>query len=188
MAQRGGAGGELATPALEGVIGSVRVPLARLRAGELIAGVAALALLACMGLLPWFGVGATRASGAAAYSVDGWHGLTHLRWLMLATIALSLGLVIAQGTRRAPALPATLSVILTVLGAVNALLLAYRVLVDPPGAGTGQRVGAFLGLISAVAIGYGAYRSLRREGIREGDGPDEIERVVVGDRGFAPRP
>ncbi|MGI8903980.1 MAG: hypothetical protein ACR2IP_10060 [Solirubrobacteraceae bacterium] len=170
------------------MIGSAQVKLARLRAGELIAGAGGLALLTFMFLLPWYGTAGKPASRATTYAVDGWHGLTHLRWLMLATIVLSLGLVIAQATRRAPALPATISVILTVLGATCALLLAYRVLVNPPGTGTAQRSGAFLGLFSAIAISYGAYRSLRQEGVSPGDGPQRIERIVVGDRGFTPSP
>lgn len=165
------------------MIGSAAVKLARLRAGELIAGGGGLALLAFLFLVPWYGAGATRASRAVPYTVNGWHGLTHLRWLMLATILVSLVLVIAQTTRRAPALPVTISVISTVLGAVNAILLAYRVLVDVPGTGTSQRVGAYLGLISAVTIAYGAYRSLRQEGVRSADGPGQIERVTVGDGG-----
>jgi len=61
----------------------------RLRPGEIIAAVGAVALAVCIFLLPWYGLSgriARALSGlGAATSVDGWNSLTINRWLMLAT-------------------------------------------------------------------------------------------------------
>lgn len=169
------------------MIGSFRA--GRLRAGELIAGFGALALLAFMFLLQWYGSSGSPASrGAASSSVNGWHGLTHLRWLILLTIVASLALVALQGTRRAPALPVTASLVVSLLGALTVLALLYRVAIAVPGAHLHQRAGAFLGLLSSIAVAYGGYASLRKEGIATRDEPPEIERIVLGRGGGARRP
>ncbi len=164
---------------MDRVKGVKGVRFQRLRAGELIVGASAVALLVFMIGLKWFGAPARSAAHRAAYSVNGWQGLTHVRWLMLLTIALSLGLVVAQVVRRAPALPVAMSVIVTVLGTINALVLIYRALIDVPGTGAGEKAGAFLGLVSSLGIAAGAYMSLRREGISQADGPGAIERVAI---------
>ncbi|MGI8412427.1 MAG: hypothetical protein ACR2LV_05630 [Solirubrobacteraceae bacterium] len=149
----------------------------RLRAGELTAGTSALALLAFMFLVQWYGSPSSRAGGPI--SVNGWHGLTHLRWLVLASIVACLGLVLAQAAARAPAVPASLSLIVTVLGTLTLLALIYRVLIDVPGTNLDRRGGAFLGLLASIGIAYGGYASLRREGVLESDAPAEIERIVL---------
>ncbi|MBV9466773.1 MAG: hypothetical protein JO206_09070 [Solirubrobacterales bacterium] len=141
--------------------------LSRLRGGEVIAGTGSVILLASLFVLPWYRVG-------AAVSLDGWHGLTHLRWLSLVTVIAGAALVYLQAARRAPALPVTVSVFVTVLGALTALWLIYRVLIDPP---SGQQVGAYVGLLGACAIAYGGYASMRQEGIATADEPQEIPTV-----------
>jgi hypothetical protein len=158
----------------------------RLRRGELIVGASAVVLLASMLLLKWYGLSSSFAPTARALgvstSVDGWNGLTHLRWLVFLTIACGLALVVFQATRRAPAIPASLSVIVTVLGILTALALVYRVLINEPGSDSlvEQKAGAFVGLISAIALAYGGYESMRQEGIAAKDGPGEIETVTPG--------
>jgi hypothetical protein len=155
----------------------------RLRRGELIVGASAIVLLASMFALKWYGlssaIGPPGTKLGVATSLDGWSALSHIRWLVLLTIACSLGLVFLQATRRAPALPATMSVIVTVLAILTALALIYRVLINEPGADNlvEQKAGAFVGLISAIALNYGGYQSLRQEGIAAGDAPVEIETV-----------
>ncbi len=134
----------------------------RLRQGEIIAGVGALALAVCMFLLPWYGLTGRYEQVFSAHgfatSVDGWHGLTINRWLMLATILVVLLLVLAQASLRAPALPVTLSLIATVLGIITSLVLIYRVLIDTPFSGPhiSAKVGAYLALLSALVLTYGA--------------------------------
>lgn len=132
-------------------------------------GASALVLLALVFLLPWYGLSGEAERSAQALgistSVNGWHSLTTLRWLMLVTIAAALALAILQGTRRAPALPVSLSVIVTVLGALTSIALVYRVLINVPGPSglIDQKLGAYIGLLSALVLTYGAFRSLREE-------------------------
>ena len=158
---------------------------ARLRKGELIVGAGAVVLLASMFALSWYGLNSVLAPTAArlgaSVTVNGWDGLTHLRWLMLITIVVALALVFFQVTRRAPAVPVTFSVIVTVFALITTLALIYRVLINPPGSGNAidQKAGAFVGLVAAVVILVGGYLSMRQEGILERDGPGEIETISL---------
>jgi hypothetical protein len=158
----------------------------RLRRGELLAGGGAVVLLFSLFLLPWYGVkGLFEPTAAtlpgAGLSVDGWHGLSDLRWLTLITVALALALVWLQASRNAPALPVAVSVILTVVGLIEAIALLYRVLINVPGPNSiiDRKVGGFVGLVAAIVLEYGAFRSLREEGISPRDAPSEIEAVTV---------
>lgn len=132
----------------------------RLRSGEWIAGVSALVLLVTM-LLPWYGYSGVRS----ASQISGWDEFIHLRWLILVTIAAGLGLAVAQGACRAPAIPVTLSVIATVLGALTSLWLIYRVLISVPGSDglLVRKPAAYVGLLSALALTVGGFRSIRQE-------------------------
>jgi hypothetical protein len=150
---------------------------ARLRRGEWIAGVAAVLLTVFMFALSWYQPQHVPGRPTPA-SLNGWQGLTHLRWLVLVTILAALVLVLLQATRRAPALPVTCSLFVMLLGGVTVLALLYRVLVDPAG-GMSANAGAYLGLLAAVAITYGGYRSMRTEGIAERDAA-EVETVALG--------
>jgi hypothetical protein len=142
---------------------------ARLRRGELLAGAGAVLLLVFMLVGRWAGSGARARSG--------WQALVDLRWLLALTIAVAFGLVLAQTMRRAPAVPVTLSLILTVLGPISFLALLYRVVISPP---AHEQVGAFLGLISTLGLAYGGFLSLREEGIARRDAPSEIPVVPLG--------
>jgi hypothetical protein len=158
----------------------------RLRRGEIIVGAGSVVLLASMFALEWYGITTelrpTAPSLVYSTSVNGWDALTNVRWLMLLTIACGLALVYLQAARRAPAIPVTLSVVVTVLGLLTVLVLIYRVLINEPGsdAVVEQKAGAFMGLASAIAIEIGGYLSMRDEGIAEKDAPAEIETVSLG--------
>jgi hypothetical protein len=163
----------------------MEVDPSRLRSGELIVGASGVVLLASVFLLKWYGLSATLAPTAKALglatSVDGWDGLAKIRWLMLLTGVCALALVYLQAARPAPALPVTVSAVVTVLAILTTLALIYRVLLNPPGPDglISTRAGAYVGLVSALVLSYGGYRSLRQEGIAERDAPPEAE--VVGD-------
>jgi len=137
----------------------------RLRRGELLAAAGAVLLLVFMLAGKWAG------------SRSGWDTMVSLRWLLAVTIAGAFALMLAQVTRGAPAVPVTLSLIVTVLGIITVLALIYRVLINPP---SHQHAGAFLGLISALGLAYGGYLSLREEGIARRDAPQEIPVVRLG--------
>ncbi|HET7051566.1 MAG TPA: hypothetical protein VFI54_25075 [Solirubrobacteraceae bacterium] len=155
----------------------------RLRWSEIVAGVAAVVLLGSMFLLPWYGYKGDLAPLAARLGVstsgDAWNSLSTTRWLMLLTIVAALALVYLQGTRPSPALPATFSLFVTLLGGLTALVLIYRVLINVPGPNdvVTRDAGGFVGLVASFAIAYSGYRSLRREGIAPQDAPKDIPTV-----------
>jgi hypothetical protein len=141
------------------------VERSRLRRGEWIVGAGSVLLLAPMLLLPWFG---------SSRTVDGWNALTHFRWLAVLTLLAAAALLFFQATRRAPAVPATLSLLVTVLGALTSAWLIYRVGIDPAG---GRKVGAWIALAAAITITYGGFSSFRTEGIAGRDAPSVIPTV-----------
>jgi hypothetical protein len=162
---------------------SVDLELSRLRPGEVIAGLGGLVLLFSLFVTTWYGttgpISPTAALLGASTSYNGWHALTDLRWLILLTGATAVALAYFQATRRAPAIPVSLSVIVTVLALLTVLFLIYRVLINVPGPDSviDRKAGAYLGLISSVAILYGAFASMRQEGVRQADGSPEIPTV-----------
>ena len=143
----------------------------RLRRGEMLAGAGAIALLALTFLTKW-----ERISGR---SLNGWHAATHVRWLIVVTALLALLLTFTQAMFRAPAIPVSLSVIVTVLAPLTSLWLFYRVVIDPL---PHQKISAVLALLSACVSAYGAYLSLRQGGISPHDAPPEIPTVPLGAR------
>jgi cytochrome b561 len=155
----------------------------RLRWSEIVAGVAALVLLASMFVLPWYGYKGDLAPLAARLGVstsrDAWNSLSTTRWLMLLTIVAALALVYLQGTRPSPALPATFSLFVTLLGGLTAVVLMYRVLINMPGPNdvVSRDVGGFVGLLASIVIAFAGYRSLREEGIAPQDAPKDIPTV-----------
>jgi hypothetical protein len=131
-----------------------------------------------MFLLPWYTLTlSSQPPGPIALipeQIDGWHGLTIGRWLLLLTALLALAAAFFQAQRRAPALPATLTVLASLLGGVSVLWLIIRVLIAPPG---GRGLGGWIGLLGAAAIAYGGFESMRLEGIAPEDGPAEIPTI-----------
>jgi hypothetical protein len=155
----------------------------RLRRGEIVAGLGAVVLLVAMFALPWYGSKGELAPLAARLGVstsrDAWNSLSLTRWLMLLTIVAALALVYLQGTRPAPALPATFSLFVTLLGGLTTLVLIFRVLIDVPGPDdvVTRDVGGFVGLVASIAITWAGSRSLRAEGIAPQDGPQDIPTI-----------
>jgi cytochrome bd-type quinol oxidase subunit 2 len=133
----------------------------RLRRGELLAGASAVLLIIFMVGGEWYG-----ASAGKRGSHSGWHALTDLRWLLVVTIIAAVALVVVQTTRRAPAVPVTMSLVVMLLGIVTVVALIYRVLISAP---PHQEAGAYVGLLSAVGIAVGGYLSLRQEGVARRD-------------------
>jgi cytochrome bd-type quinol oxidase subunit 2 len=144
----------------------------RLRRGELLAGTSAVLLAIFMVGVTWYGAGAGKSG-----SQTGWQALTDLRWLLLVTIVAAVALVVLQATRRAPAIPVTMSLVVMLLGIVTVVALIYRVLINPP---PHQQAGAYLGLLSAVGIAVGGYLSLRQEGVAGRDERRDIPIVRPG--------
>jgi hypothetical protein len=154
----------------------------RLRFDEWLIGAASLVLLISLFALTWFGIRSQLAVNAAALggvqtSYSGWDSFTIGQYVILVTALVGLAAWYFQASRRAPALSVSLTVILNPLGLISSLLILHRVVISKPGPTDliSLRAGAIVGLISAVTLTVAAYRSLRHDGIREIDGPQEIE-------------
>jgi hypothetical protein len=143
----------------------MRVDPRRLRGGEALAGFGAALMAVALFGLTWYG--AVPGHGGR----DGWTGATHMRWLLLVALGLGLGLAVAQMACRAPALPASLSVLSTVVALLAVLWLLVRVVID---SSSHQQAGAWLELLGAVLVLGGSYASLRQEGIAPRDGPQAV--------------
>jgi hypothetical protein len=140
-----------------------QAPPRRARRGELVCAGAAVLLLVFMFALAWFGVDGIPGRSELATSENAWHGLTDLRWLMLLTSFVAIGSLFLHASQRTHGAETDTSLAITVLGTATAGALAYRVLIDLPSSPSvvDQKLGAYLGLLSAVAIAIGGYDALR---------------------------
>jgi cytochrome b561 len=140
--------------------------------GELIGTASALALLVLMFGMPWYGVagvpGSSATRAATATAENAWEALTVLRWLMLATIVVTVASAVLHLTQRRHGTQTDTSLLLTVLGALTAALVTYRVLISLPAPAeiVDQKLGAVLGVFSALGIAFGGFDSLREERAR----------------------
>jgi hypothetical protein len=129
----------------------------RLRLGEMVAAAGAAVLFLVM-FLDWYGVEGTSVA-ANAWQVFSWVDL----YLFL-TVVVALSLAILTMGQRTVALPLSASVLVTAMGAVATLLILYRIVNQPgPNELISVQIGAYLGLLAAVAITVGGYLSMREE-------------------------
>ncbi len=156
----------------------------RLRRPEWLVGVGGALLLASMLLLPWYSRTLSSGPPGPRYfvpvSLDGWHGLTGGRWLILVTVLAAFAVLLLQARHRAPALPVAFTLCTALLGGVTLAYLIVRVWVLPPG---GREIGGWIGLLGAAVIAYAANASIRLEGIAPADAPAEIPTVRLGGQG-----
>ncbi len=138
-------------------------PPRRVRRGELVCAGAALALLVLMFATAWFGVDGIPGRSELSTAENAWHGLTYVRWIMLLTILVSIGSLFLHASQVTHGAETDTSTAITVLGTLTAIALAYRVLIDLPSPASvvDQKLGAYLGLLCAVAIAIGGYDALR---------------------------
>ena len=141
------------------------------REGELISAVCALLLVVAMIALKWYGVvGRPRSAERSGLTsaVSGWNELTELRWLALITALLALGAVVLHINQLKHGAQTDTGLLVTSLGTFSSLLLAYRVLVDPPSAASvvDIKLGAYLCLLAAIGISVGGFQTVRDERLR----------------------
>jgi uncharacterized membrane protein len=132
------------------------VDLRRLRAAEWIAVGGGAALIVSL-LLPWY--------DAPTEPLTGFEALTVIDVLLVLVALLALALGVLQATHDTPAKPVGAAVLTVVIGALGVLLVVFR-LIDAPADGLEVRGGAWLGLVAAVAIPVGGWRSLAAEYVR----------------------
>jgi hypothetical protein len=152
------------------------VQLSRLRRGEIIALVSAVALVALVFAVPWFQF---TNPGGGHTSANAWTSLPTLRWLILVTAGTALLVGYFQVSREAPALPVSWDVIVVTLGAITTVIVLIRLLTD---AGS-PRIGAFAGLVAVAALTAGAFMALRQEGGWTPNSERPVETVAVGGTG-----
>jgi hypothetical protein len=169
--------------------------LNRLRRGERIAAIAALALFVDM-FLNWYGINLANAlpnGGADAArtlgidlnvseSFNAWESFSILDLFLLVVIVVAIGLAVLTATQRSVALPVAASVITSGLGIIATLLVLIR-LIDEPGANqvTDVKFGAYLGLLFAAGIAYGGWTAMRDEGTTLDDAAVQARGAVSGE-------
>lgn len=139
-----------------------------IRRGDAISAAGALVLAILMFGAAWYGVVALpgRATSSGRISTEnGWYALTVVRWAMLLTIVVAVGSLLLHATQREHGTQTATGAWVAVLGTLTAALLVYRVLIalPTPDKVVDQKLGAVLGLLSALAIALGGYTAMREE-------------------------
>ena len=138
----------------------------RVHMGELLSAGCGLVLLISMFAVKWFGVAGvpdpSYARPAVSTAVDGWNALTGIRWLMLATVIIAVGSIVLHVSQLQHGVKTDTSRIITALGGLTALLLAYRILIELPSGEKviDQKLGAFIGLAAALGVLWGGCESI----------------------------
>lgn len=143
--------------------------------GEVLAGVAGLVLILTMFLFAWFGL-----AGYGADAFDAYRDWLNIVLVFTAFAAISLAVFGTAGSRAD--LP--LSMIVTVLGVVAAVIVFITILSPPGVSGSAggveigidfdRKFGVWLGLVSTIAIAVGGYMSMQEEGVGFGDAADRL--------------
>lgn len=132
--------------------------LTRLRLGELLSGVAAVALLATL-FLDWNRGGGSPEMGAGVTTESGWSSLgIVMLLLLLIAIGLALALVFTTAGKRPAAIPVGAAVLTTGVGIVVTIVLAIRVLFLDD-----SLVAAYLGLAFMLLIPVGSWIAMADE-------------------------
>ena len=162
----------------------------RLRSGETLAALAAIALAALLAL-DWFFLSTPDARVGAhesGYRSLGWFAGLLLIFAILSALALAFFTI----SNRAPGIPVTLMVVTTFLGAFAVIAIAVRLIAQP---GLGVEAGnadvevelpAYLGLLAALGITAGGWRTMADERTDTMESLEQTEDVLRA-RG-APRP
>src|SRR3954469_7226279 len=138
----------------------------RLRTGEIVAGIAGLALFVFL-FFDWFGGGAevsgSLVNGTATLShpgISGWDALTDLPGfliIMSGVAGIALAYLAASGQR--VNIPVRRGAITATLGALAVMLILWRMFAGSPT----LKIGVFLGLAAAAPITAGALIALRED-------------------------
>ena len=116
-------------------------------------------LLLLFSFFPWWGLKVGSGFASASYSESGWGGFLALLALLIA-LALVVVLVLDKLTTvKLPDLPLPWNQVYLIAAVVSAALILLEFLVgrSEHGVDLDRRVGAFLGLIAAIAMAVGAF-------------------------------
>ncbi len=145
----------------------------KLRTGELIAGISGVLLLIVM-FFSWYGVGGAIGEFASAAGVDtsvnAWKAFDFVDLVLFVTAAVAIGAALLAAAGRSVSLPVALSVVVTILGIIVALLVLYRIINQPgPNDVVDVKFGAYLGFLVCLGIAAGGFLAMADEGTRPGD-------------------
>jgi hypothetical protein len=141
-------------------------PSPRHRNADIVSATSAALLAAVMFALAWYGgAGIPGRTSRLVYAVNGWDALSLVRWLVLFTILAAVGSALLHLSQRSHGARTNTGLAITLLGALTAAALIYRVLIDLPSPDqvVDQKLGAFLGVLCALGIAYGGLEALRAE-------------------------
>jgi len=146
----------------------------KLGMGERLAGLGGIVLIGVM-FLDWWGVptglgslpqglpgGVPGGTGGQETGVDAWSGLDFIDFVLLLTGASGIGLAWISAVGRRANIPVAKGVFACFLGALSVLLIVWRIC-DPVADGS-LKIGIFLGLIAAAAVGIGGYMTAAAQG------------------------
>ena len=178
--------------------------LNRLRPGEQIAAVAAIVLLLDMFIFKWFGLKVSATTPLGGFTAEGsrnaWGSFSFIDIILFITVLAALGMAYLRASNTDVALPVAASVVVALLGALSTLLVLIRIIsppdfgVDVSGIDHTRKIGAFIGLISAAVLTYGAWRTMQEEGTSFQDAADRLgggrgpRGGAGGGRGFGDEP
>ena len=143
--------------------------LRRLRAGEWIAGASGAVLFVTL-FLPWYDAAGTDVSAFEAFAV--------FDALLVAIALLGVSLVVVTASQPSAAVGIALDGLVTIIAAVVAILLVFRVL-NLPGEGAERATFAWVGLSAAWGVFVGALVAMRDERLSKPGRPTDSTGVPV---------
>ena len=160
--------------------------LTRLRTGERIAAVAAIALFIIMFAADWFGIKA----GGVEFTRDAWGSYGFTDVILFITVLAALGLAYLSVSGARVNLPVAASAIVTALGILSLILIIISIISPPNFSGVSlpagvdktRHVGVWLGLIATAALTYGGYLAMQEEGTTFGAQADRLRGGGSGSR------
>lgn len=131
---------------------------------------------------------ATAAMLGQQVSANGWQSFEVIGPLCMVVYVIGTAICWLAATSHSPALPVVLTTLLLPATLALMVLVALRVLLDPPSVHLAQagganvieaRPGAYIGLALSILIFVGNYLSLRRDAVADEDSPAVIETLSV---------
>jgi hypothetical protein len=139
---------------------------------ELVSAGAAVLLVIATFAFKWYGVDGIPGRSELYRTVNAWHSLSIVRWLILATVLAALLAPLVHAIRGWAARGVDAGLAVPVLASLTAVLLVYRVLISFPSAHAtlDQKLGAYLGVLATVAIALASYDAFRTARARRAPG------------------
>jgi hypothetical protein len=135
-----------------------------LRAGELVGALGGLGLLVA-GFLPWYSasgdIGFFLGFASGHTQLTAWQAFTFTDLILAAAAVLGLSVALCVLLGISVSYPVAGSSVAAGFGFVAAALIVIR-MIDPPGSGDANlEIGAWIGLVSAIAITIGGYMGMQ---------------------------